>query len=382
MGAIQNLFQKFGQEYIDQFEDRIPKEHVKVIKAIQNCRSEACGYTAFQCENCDHYHFVPRSCGNRHCPGCQHQKNKEWLNKQLKKRLPGHYFMMTFTVPQEIRSFMRSNQKISYNALFAASANTIKGFAENPKFIGGQFPGFTGVLHTWGRQTQYHPHIHYVVAGGALSKDKKTWHPSRTDFFAPVNAMAKVFKEKFKEKMAAAKIIDDIPEQVWTKTWNVNCQPVGNAEPSFQYLSNYVFKVAINDSRIVEIAGRNVSFRWKKSGSNRRRITTIDVMEFIRRFLQHVLPNGFMKVRYYGICSGAFKIDWQQLITLVQLVFAFELPFENEEIEQYTPQPIYCPRCNAKMRYYDTILPMGQLFISLKDLLAKKRLQIPLRQFN
>ncbi|MEE4355896.1 MAG: transposase zinc-binding domain-containing protein [Desulfococcaceae bacterium] len=164
----------------------MPAVHRKVINDIISCRRETCGFTVYECPDCRTFHRFNRSCGNRHCPVCQHRKAMEWTEKQLIKVLPGHHFMVTFTVPQQLRKFIRSHQKAGYGALFRASSYSLKKLSRDKKLIGGDRAGFSGVLHTWGRIMQYHPHVHYVVPGGALSSEDGQWHPSRTDFYLPV----------------------------------------------------------------------------------------------------------------------------------------------------------------------------------------------------
>jgi len=149
----------------------------------------------YEYAKCHSSYSVFRSCGNRHCPTCQNHKTGKWLKKQIKRQLPGHHFMITFTVPQQLRRFIRSNQRLCYSALFKASSDTMKKLATNEKYIGGDLPGFFGILHTWGRQMPYHPHIHYIVPGGALSKSNGIWYPSRIDFYLPVKAMSKILGE-------------------------------------------------------------------------------------------------------------------------------------------------------------------------------------------
>ena len=223
--------------------------------------------------------------------------------KQIERQLPGHHFLITFTVPEQLRSFMRQHQRMAYSALFKASSEAIKTLALDPKHIGADLPGFFGVLHTWGRTLQYHPHIHYVVSGGALSSTDGSWHPSRIDFYLPLKALSKIFRAKFRDRIKTTQLFDQIPAQVWQVDWNVNCQAVASSEASLKYLAPYVFKVAISNSRIVSVQDRTVLIRYRKPHSERSRILPLDVMEFIRRFLQHVLPTGFMKIRYYGFMN-------------------------------------------------------------------------------
>ena len=176
----------------------MPANHKKAMEAIVGCRTAACGITVCDCEQCGETHHFYRSCGNRHCPSCQHQKALQWMGRQLEKALPGHHFMATFTVPEEIRSFIRSHQKAAYGAMFKASSETLKKLSLDESYIGGDAPGFFGVLHTWGRTLRFHPHIHYVLPGGAFPTEDGQWHPSRIDFYPPVRAMSKIYKAKCK----------------------------------------------------------------------------------------------------------------------------------------------------------------------------------------
>jgi hypothetical protein len=297
MTSIHEIFTTFGPEYLHRYATAIPKTHRKVIDAIMACRTQACGMAFYQCVSCAEPRQFYRSCGNRHCPSCQHTKTQQWLEKQIRRQPPGHHFLFTFTVPEKLRSFMRKNQRAAYSALFKASSDAIKKLTLDRKHMGADLPGFFGVLHTWGRTLQYHPHIHYIVSGGALGSSDGSWHPSRIDFFLPVKALSKIFRAKFRDQMKQASRFDQIPSEVWLIDWNVNSQAVSSSEASLKYLAPYVFKVAISNSRIVNVQHRTVLIRYRKPHSERPTILALEVMEFIRRFLQHVLPTGFMKIR-------------------------------------------------------------------------------------
>src|SRR4030042_7056538 len=197
MATLKQIFGDYGPEYIERFGDTMPGEHRKVINAIVHCRTEVFGATIYRCERCGQNHMVYRCCGNRHCPNCQNHKTRQWLEKRINLQLPAHHFMIPFTVPEKIRAFIPRHQRPCYTAMFAASSQTLKKLVRNEKFIGADLPGFFGVLHTWGRKMPYHPHIHYIAPGGALSKSDQRWRPSRKDFFLPVRAMSKIFKAKF-----------------------------------------------------------------------------------------------------------------------------------------------------------------------------------------
>ncbi len=355
MAKINEIFRTYGSAYIKKFGHRIPKEHLKVIDAIINCRTDHYGRLIYECESCGKSHIFFRSCGNRHCPCCQNHKTRQWLKAQLNRQLQGHYFMITFTLPEELRRFIRSNQRACYSAMFHASSRTMKKLSVDEKYIGGDLPGFFGVLHTWGRQLQYHPHIHYIVPGGAISKEDETWHPSRIDFYLPVKAMSNVFRAKFRDEMKRAGLLDDIPSEVWRMSWNVNCRPSGNSKAGIKYLTPYVFKVAISNSRIVKVENDRVTFRYKKQKSRRWRTICLDAMEFIRRFLQHVLPTGFMKIRYYGFMNPNSSVTLDKIRTLIAVTCGIAVPLPAPETDDL-PQA-GCPDCGHTLIYKRSILP-------------------------
>jgi hypothetical protein len=240
MGFLQDLFRTHGPAYLDQFGPAIPRAHKQVIAAISTCRTEAAGATLYACEACGQAHVVPRSCGNRHCPCCQQGKGRAWLERHQARHLPGAHFLLTFTVPEPLRAFLRRHQKAGYGALFAASAGAIKTLAADPKYIGGDIAGFFGVLHTWGRTLQYHPHIHYVVAGGALSSGDGRWHPSHPGFYLPVRALSRIFRGKFRHAIAKHGLLGEVSGEVWSQDWNVNCQAAGDGREAVAYLAHYV----------------------------------------------------------------------------------------------------------------------------------------------
>jgi hypothetical protein len=347
MTTISDIVGAFAKEYLERFPN-LPLSHQKTLSAIQNCRSGHYGHSLYQCPSCDKQHRVNHSCGNRHCPQCQHHKTQQWLHKQLQKQLPGPYFLITFTVPETLRPFIRSHQHIAYQALFKASATALKRLAKDERFIGTAFPGFTGILHTWGRQLQYHPHIHYLVPGGGLSTDRAEWLPSRANFFVPVKALSPIYRALFKQEMQHAGHLKYLDPQVWAIPWNVHSQANPNGQTSFKYLAPYVFKVAISNSRIVSLTGRTVTFTYRKPGSARPRTTNLDAIEFIRRFLQHVLPEGFMKVRHFGFmnASCAIPTDAMRLMILKRHDIAFKPP----DIEAPSPVVASCPACGQPMR--------------------------------
>jgi Putative transposase/Transposase zinc-binding domain len=348
MTSINEIFTTFGPEYLQRYAESMPKTHQKVIDAMIACRTEACGVALYQCESCGVSHELYRSCGNRHCPTCQHHKTRQWLDKQIHRQLPTHHFLFTFTVPEQLRPFMRKNQRAAYSALFKTSSQALKKLAPDQKYIGADLPGFFGVLHTGGRTLQYHPHIHYVVPGGALCSTDDRWHPSRIDFYLPVQALSKIFRAKFRDEMIKARLFDQIPSEVWHINWNVNSQAVPSSEACLKYLAPYVFKVAISNSRILKVEDRTVLIRYRKPHSNRLRILPLEVMEFIRRFLQHVLPTGFMKVRYYGFINPNCTISLDRVRALIERTCGFNVAALPKAALQ--PRLPTCPNCGGSLR--------------------------------
>jgi hypothetical protein len=347
MTTLRNIFNAFAPEYLERY-PHLPTAHHKVISAIQNCRSGHYGHSLYQCQSCGEQHRVQHACGNRHCPQCQQHKTQQWLQHHLEQQLPGPHFLITFTVPETLRPFIRSHQRLAYHALFTASSLALKRLAKDARFIGTALPGFTGVLHTWGRQLQYHPHIHYIVPGGGLSKDRDAWLPSRANFFVPVKALSPIYRALWKGEMTKAGLLASIDPQVWTIPWNVHSQATPHGHSALTYLAPYVFKVAISNRRIVSLQERTVTFTYRKPGSARLRTTTLDAMEFIHRFLQHVLPDGFMKVRHFGFLQASCAIPLDTL----RLMIVQASPIDGTPALRTPPAPVvaYCPTCGGPMR--------------------------------
>lgn len=359
MGAIQEIFRRHGPAYRAEFGEMMPASHARVIEAIIDCRSAACGSVLYQCEDCGEPHVAARCCGNRHCPVCQQGKAEQWLCRQLERQLPTPYFMLTFTVPAPLREFLRRHPREGYGALFAASSGAIKTLAADSKHLGADTPGFFGVLHTWGRQLQYHPHIHYVVPGGGFDSVDGRWHAADRGFFLPVRALSPIFRAKFRDAMADAGLLAQIDAAVWAVDWNVNCQPVGDAQASLKYLSRYVFKVGISEGRIVRADDSQVVFRYRKVGSQRQRTMALSPAEFIRRFLQHVLPGGFMKVRYFGFLSPSFSMPIEEVKGRIELAQGFALrAHQDAPAEVSTARAaMCCPHCGGRLRWCSVVLP-------------------------
>lgn len=347
MTTLRDIFDAFAPEYLERY-PHLPLAHRKVISAIQHCQSGHDGHSLYQCQHCGNQHRVNHSCGNRHCPQCQQHTTQQWLAHHLEKQLPGPHFLLTFTVPETLRPFIRSHQRLAYQALLQASATALKRLATDERFIGTDLPGFTGVLHTWGRQLQYHPHIHSIVPGGGLSKDRTTWLPSRANFFVPVKALSPIYRAIFREEMHQAGLLEQIDPQAWTLPWNVHRQANHHGHSAFTSLAPSVFRVAISNRRLVSLTDRTVTFTYRKVGSARLRTAQLDGMEFLRRFLQHVLPDGFVKVRHFGFlhASGALPL------ATIRLMMGQGPPSDEQPTQRKPPPPLVvrCPTCGTAMR--------------------------------
>jgi hypothetical protein len=345
--TLREICTAFGPAYLERYPP-LPLAHRKVLSALQHCQSGAYGPSLSQCQDCGGHHRVAHSCGNRHCPQCQQPTTQQWLHHPLDKQLPGPHFLRTVTVPETLRPFMRSHQRPAYQALFHASATSLKRLAADARCIGTALSGFTGILHTWGRQLQYHPHIHSIVPGGGLSRDRTTWCPSRANFFVPVTALSPLSRALFKEAMPHAGLLAHIAPQVWTLPWNVHSQANHHGHAACTSLAPYVFKVAVSNRRLVGLTDRPVTFTSRKVGRARLRTAHLDVMEFLRRFLQHVWPDGWQKVRHFGVLHARCAVP---LVTLRQLIGQGH-PRAGQPSQRTPPQPFAarCPTCGIPRR--------------------------------
>ena len=356
MPTVADVLRRYGGQYLERFGAAMPGEHKKVLHAITACRTGELGTVLYACQSCGEIHAIGRSCGNRHCPTCQHDKTKAWLEKQTDRLLPCPYFLVTFTLPAELRALARSHQRVIYAALFEASSQALRALATNPRFVGTDRLGFFGVLHTWGRTLEYHPHVHYVVPGGGVNEGGNRWLPSRADFLVPVEALSLLFRAKFRDILARQNRLHLVDPAAWQRNWVVNSQAAGDGRASLRYLAPYVFRVAIGDHRIVSCEGGNVTFTYRRVGSKRQRKMSLDAMEFLRRFLQHVLPAGFQKVRHYGFLSpnSATSIEAVRWMVTVHNQAKFVLLAERTEAPAAQPV-LRCPSCGGPMRLWEFV---------------------------
>ena len=357
MSAIKKIFQRYGPKYLSLYGDRMPKRHKKVIQDITNCRSGSFGTILYGCDECSNIQPIACCCGNRHCPTCQQDKSDLWLEKQMEKLLPTHYFLLTITLPQELRGLARSHQKTIYSAMFSCANDALKKLARDKRFIGSTRIGYLAVLHTWGSVLQYHPHIHLVIPGGAVSEEGDQWISSRQDLFVHTKPLAVIFKAKFRDAMKKAQLLDEINPDVWKQEWVIDTQAVGKGENALRYLARYVFRVAISNNRIRSIEDDAIEFSYKDRDKKKWKTMKLKPMEFIRRFLQHVLPTGFMKIRHYGFLNpnSSFSIEKiRELICLIHDVIRDLLP----KVPEYKKERIKCNRCGNLLRFIAFLKPI------------------------
>ncbi len=352
--TVRDVFLAHGKAYLDAFGERMPGDHKKVIRAIIQCRTPELGTIVCACEDCANTYRISRSCGNRHCPTCQGEKAINWFNSRIDQLMPVHHFMITCTVPAEFREFFRANQRFAYSALFEVTSKTITSLASEPTYFSGDTPGFFGVLHTWGRQMQYHPHIHFIAPGGAFASSDHSWHSSPEAFYLPVRIMSAKIKSRFFKLMQKADLLHLVPTDAWKKNWNVNSQAVGSGARSIRYLSSYVFRTAISSHRVLDMRNERVRFRYTDTKSGTNKTMNLSAFEFIRRFLQHVLPTGFMKIRYYGFMHPSTKIPVKLAVTLLEALFAVR-PEKKTCVE--TSGVPCCDQCNGIIRFVRFIKP-------------------------
>jgi hypothetical protein len=306
MVELADIFRLHGPDYRAKFGDRMLPSHLRAMHDIERCRTAALGGQLYTCDQCRADHYSYYSCKNRHCPKCQNDQAEAWLQSQQRLLLPLPHFMVTFTLPDDLRGMARSHQQCLYNILFRASSEALQGLALDRRFIGGRV-GMVGVLHTWTRDLRYHPHVHYIVAGGGLSADGH-WLASGDTFLVHITPLSVIFRAKFRDQLQKTPLFPLVEEHVWKKGWIVHCQPVGSGQHAFKYLAPYIFRVAISNNRILQLADGHVTFQYKDAASAQLTCSTVTAEEFIRRFLQHVLPDRFIKVRYYGLLSLAIVI--------------------------------------------------------------------------
>jgi len=333
--SLAEVLRRHWPEYERQFGAQLLPSHRRAVQAILTCRTRALGGEIYRCDACCTDHFVYHSCNHRACPQCGHADATEWIARQKLKLLPVPYYLITFTVPEGLRAWLRSHQKLGYALLLKESAGALQDVAQRDKHLGAQL-GMLSVLHTWGRQLQFHPHVHCVVPAGGLRKDRLRWcRPKSPDFFLPQMVLRDRFRNRLKAAVQGQPDSAQIPAGIWQQKWVVDVQAAGSGEAALKYLSAYVYRTALGSQRILKDEKGQVTFKYKDSEDQHWHTLSLAAREFIRRFLQHVLPKGFQRVRYYGWLSPAAHTRWKRILVLLDWAIAALPP----------PAPKQAPLC-------------------------------------
>jgi len=360
--TLAEIFRQYGPAYRQKYAQQLLPSHLRAMRAIEQCRTAALGGQVYTCPQCERVEYRYHSCRNRHCPQCQNVQAQTWLEQQQQFLLPVPYFLLTFTLPAGLRVFARQRQRLVYAALFRASAAATQQLARDPRFIGGHI-GMIGVLHTWTRDLRYHPHVHYLVPAGGLSPDGATWATARKNFFLPVKALSRLFRGQVHHMLGKA---THLPASVWANEWVVHCKPVGTGQTALKYLAPYVFRVALSNRRLVKLDHDRVTFRYTASQTGQSKLCTLPVEAFIARFLQHVLPKSFVKIRYYGFFASGQRVRLAALRqhlasaaglppvtaspTNEPIPTAFELQSRN--VGACSTPPNCCPVCGGPLQVH------------------------------
>jgi Zn finger protein HypA/HybF involved in hydrogenase expression len=355
---IAEIVRRFSRDYSTQFGDvRLPSQK-KAIFDIATCQTKVRGGRRFRCEDCDHSFWVYHGCRNRSCPKCHSGQLAAWLADREVELLPCPYFHLIATVPEELRPVFLKHQKFMYGLLMNIVSTEVIALAREQRFIGAT-PAILAVLHTWNGRLGFHPHVHLLVSGGGVSDDGAEWHESNASFLVPVKLLSLRIAESFKKAIKAKRpeLLKEIPDKAWKANWCSFCVPYGRGEKAvLNYLGRYVFRTAITNHRIVDVTETNVTFRYKDRKTNAMQTETVTGIEFLRRFLIHVLPKGFHKVRYYGLWHASKKP--LQMAARVLLIFrkptGKEPPLLTSDVpnvETLEAEKRYgecCPKCGSE----------------------------------
>jgi hypothetical protein len=323
---VADVFCQYGPAYRESH--RMPRNHLRVMRAIQVCRTAVLGGHKDKCDHCGHLEISYNSCRNRHCPKCQTLRKERWIEARSEDLLPIEYFHVVFTIPSELNPLVSMNQRIMYDLLFRSVSETIEKLANDPKHLGATV-GVTGILHTWGQNLMDHPHIHCIVTGGGLSPDGSHWVSCRKGFFIHVRVLSALFSRKFLgllEKsfesgdlvfpgsisyLKELRAFKSFKGHLYHKKWVVYCKPPFDGPKGvLQYLGRYTHRIAISNNRILDVQGGNVSFLWRDyADNNHKKTMTLKADEFIRRFLLHVLPARYVRIRHFGLLANRRRKD-------------------------------------------------------------------------
>ena len=377
---VADILRRHGETFRRAHAGHLSLGQLKVMSAIEACRTAALGGHVERCEDCAHTQIAYNSCRNRHCPKCQGAAARAWLADRQADLLPVAYYHVVFTLPAEVAQVAYQNKAVVYDLLFKAAAETLVTLAADPKHLGARI-GLTAVLHTWGSALTHHPHVHCIVPGGGLSRDGQRWIACRPGFFLPVRVLSRLFRRLFPERLGQAHAAGRLaffgdlatladPDAfkallapLRRAEWVVYAKrPFGGPEAVLAYLARYTHRVAISNSRLVALTERGVSFRWKdyrasKGGKLEIKTMTLPAEEFLRRFLVHVLPSGFHRIRHYGLLAAGARADIGRLRALIAPL-AKQASADEPADEQAAPD-LACPCCGGRMRLVE-VFSRGQ----------------------
>ncbi len=364
---VADLIRAAGHAFIEQSRPWISGKHVQALLAIQRCRTAALGGHLDPCARCGHRAISYNSCRNRHCPKCQTSARDRWLQARRRELLPSRYVHVVFTLPRELAPLALQNKNVVYDLLFRSSAETLLEVARDPKHLGAEI-GFFSVLHTWNQKLQHHPHVHCVVPAGGLSADHTRWIKTRYAFFLPVQVLSRVFRGKFVAALQSAFREDRLRfygslaplahpktfaawiRRLFRKDWVVYSKPpFAGPEHLLHYLGRYPHRVAISNHRLVSLADQRVTFRWRDSAhKNQQREMTLALDEFLRRFLLHLLPKGFVRIRHFGFLAHRRRAT--ALPLCFRLLGSAPEPQAQQEVSRASPRDLwFCPQCGGPM---------------------------------
>lgn len=353
---IADLLHAQGGRFIEKYRSWLSYQQLSVLRAVKHCRTAALGGHLDRCPACGHEANSYNSCRNRHCPKCQAQARQRWLDARQQELLGVPYFHVVFTLPQELNPLCERHPELLYDLLFRASADAMLEVAADPKHLGAHI-GFLSILHTWGQNLSLHPHVHCVIPAGGFSLDRQSWIHPRYAFFLPVKVLSRVFRGKFlsrlkrayKRKQFACSEFRSLVNGLFRKDWFVYAKPAfGGPEAVLRYLGRYTHRVAISNHRLVSFDGEQVTFRWKDyAHGNKQRLMTLHATEFLRRYVQHILPCGFVRIRHYGYLANACRGD---SIALARKLIGFTPRVRAPESAPSPGVTWKCPACGGAMQ--------------------------------
>lgn len=304
-------------DFLDKYENCFPGEKISVLYDILRCRTEENGEMLYTCPECGEKEWLPHSCGNRNCPKCQNHLTTEWLEKQMNKLLPVNYFLVTFTIPSELKTVAMNHEKLFYNILFTASSEAMKELALNKKHLGAEV-GMTGVLHTNSRKLDYHPHVHYIVPAGGIDTKNKLWKKKNGNYFLPSKPLGILFRGKLLALLRENNLT--VPDGLYKNDWVINIKNTGKGEGTLQYLSRYLYRGVISEKRILSDENGFVTFSYKDGESGEEKKRTVPGETFLFLLVQHSLPKGFRRSRDYGFLHGNSKKTLAVLHLILKVV--------------------------------------------------------------